>query len=185
MSDRAQNRREFLAQSSVIATAAALPAAITGCSEDDPPEVQVNLEWEDTADGLEQSPKCCWTGAADEIAKGSPSVGAHLPQISIDTSDSGVLRATVFTLGDEDGSGQAKPHPMTEAHWLTVMYVRNQDNVVVYLRDFGQEAIKVQYLDDDPRFIFDVPPGTRWLRAFSFCNLHQHWRGPRVDIEEA
>jgi desulfoferrodoxin (superoxide reductase-like protein) len=182
MSDRMQNRREFLAQSSVIASAAALPAAITGCSEDDPPPVEVNQEWEEIADGLEQNPRCCWTGAADEVAKGSPSIGAHLPQISLDTVD-GRLVATVFTFGDEDASGQAKPHPMTAAHWLTVMYVRNQDNVVVSLRDFGRAAIYTEFLDIDPRFSFDVPPGTTSLRAFSFCNLHQHWRGPTVEIE--
>lgn len=182
MSDRVQNRREFLAQSGMLATAAALPAAITGCSsEDEPAGVQPNLEWEDTADGLEQSPLCCWTGAADE--QGSPSIGAHLPQISIETTD-GRLRATVFTLGDESGDGEIAPHPMVDAHWLTVMYVRNQDGVVVYLRDFGQEKIKQQYLNQDPRFSFDVPPGTVWLRAYSFCNLHQHWRGRRVDIGE-
>jgi desulfoferrodoxin (superoxide reductase-like protein) len=181
MSDKAQSRRDFLAQSGLIATAATLPPAITGCSEDDPPGPEVNLEWEDTADGLEQSPLCCWTGAASEADR-SPSVGAHLPQISLDTVD-GRLRATVFTFGDEDNTGTAKPHPMTAAHWLTVMYVRDQNNVVVYLRDFGQAEIKQQYLNQDPRFTFDVPPGTTSLRAFSFCNLHQHWRGPRVDIE--
>ncbi|MET0414174.1 MAG: hypothetical protein ABW217_22885, partial [Polyangiaceae bacterium] len=70
-------------------------------------------------------------------------------------------------------------------HWLTVMYVRDQNNVVVYLRDFGQEQIKQQYLNQNPTFSFDVPPGTTSLRAYSFCNLHQHWRGRRVEIEES
>jgi desulfoferrodoxin (superoxide reductase-like protein) len=181
MSDKVQNRREFIAQSGMLASAAALPAVITGCSEDDPPAVEPNLEWEDTADGLEQSPLCCWTGAPGEV--GSPSVGAHLPEISIDRVD-GRLRATVFTLGDENGDGQIAPHPMVATHWLTVMYVRDQRNVVVYLRDFGQEQIKQQYLNQNPTFSFDVPPGTTSLRAYSFCNLHQHWRGPRVEIND-
>lgn len=182
MSDRVQNRREFLAQSGMLASAAALPAALTACSsEDDPPGVQPNLEWEDTADGLEQSPLCCWTGDPAEVAQGSPSVGAHLPEISFETVN-GRLRATVSTLGDENGTGQAAPHPMTAVHWLTVMYVRDQNNVVIYLRDFGQEQIKQQYLNQNPTFTFDVPPGTTSLRAYSFCNLHQHWRGERVEI---
>jgi len=180
MSDRVQNRREFLAQSGMLASAAALPAALTACSsEDDPPAFQPNLEWEDTADGLEQSPLCCWTGDPSET--GSPGVGAHLPEISIDTVN-GRLRATVFTRGDENNTGEIAPHPMTAVHWLTVMYVRDQNNVVVYLRDFGQEQIKQQYLNQNPTFTFDVPAGTTSLRAYSFCNLHQHWRGERIEI---
>jgi desulfoferrodoxin (superoxide reductase-like protein) len=184
MSDRIQNRREFLAQSGMLASAAALPAAITGCSEDDSPGVEVNQEWEEIADGLEQNPRCCWTGDPDEQAAGSPSVGAHLPEISFDRVD-GRLVATVFTRGDEDGTGQAAPHPMTTAHWLTVIYVRNQDNVVIALRDFGRSAIFQEFVDIDPRVTFDVPPGTTSLLPFSFCNLHQHWRGRRVDIEDS
>jgi desulfoferrodoxin (superoxide reductase-like protein) len=179
-----QNRRDFLAQSGLFATAAALPAAFTGCSsEDDPPAVEPILEWEEVADSLEQNPRCCWTGDPSEVALGSPSVGAHLPEISLDTVN-GRLRATVFTLGDEDNTGQLNPHPMNAAHWITVMYVRNQDNVVVAFRDFGRAEIFADNLDIDPRITFDVPAGTTSLRAYAFCNLHQHWRGRRVEIED-
>lgn len=184
MSDRVQNRRAFLAQSTMFATAAAMPEALLGCSgeADDPPRPQVVLEWEEVADSLEQNPRCCWTGAPSEVERGSPSVGAHLPNISLDTVD-GRLRATVFTLGDEDNTGQLNPHPMNQAHWITVMYVRDQNNVVVAFRDFGRADIFADNLDIDPRITFDVPPGTTSLRAYAFCNLHQHWRGARVEIE--
>jgi desulfoferrodoxin (superoxide reductase-like protein) len=182
MSDRVQNRREFLAQSSAITSAMALPAVLSSCASDDESRVQSNPEWEEIADGLEQNPRCCWTG--DPAQTDSPSVGAHLPQISIDTVD-GRLVATVFTFGDEDNTGQLRPHPMTAQHWLTTMYVRDDQNVVIALRDFGRAAIFQEFVNIDPRVTFDVPPGTKWLRGFSFCNLHQHWRGPKVDIEGA
>jgi desulfoferrodoxin (superoxide reductase-like protein) len=183
MSDKAQSRRNFLANTSAITAAVALPAAVVGCSEEDnQPSVEVNPEWEEIADGLEQSKQCCWTGDEDPAPPNRPTVGAHLPEIEFEEVD-GRVRASVFTLGDEAGNGQLAPHPMLREHWITTMYVRNQDGIVISLRDFGEAAIKQQFINSDPRFEFDVPAGTRWLRAYAFCNLHQHWRGHRFDIE--
>lgn len=184
MSDKAQSRRKFLANTSAITAAVALPAAVVGCSDDKQPTVDVNPEWEEIADGLEQSKQCCWTGDENPVPANRPTVGAHLPEIEFSEVD-GRMRARVFTLGDEAGSGTLSPHPMLREHWITTMYARNQDGVIVYLRDFGESEIKQQFINSSPEMEFDVPAGTTWLRAYAFCNLHQHWRGHRFDIETA
>jgi desulfoferrodoxin (superoxide reductase-like protein) len=173
------NRRDFLLNTSLATATLVLPQGLLGCSEEDAPAVEVVPEFEEVADALEQNNKCCWTGNPGEV--GSPPVGAHLPLIEI-SEVSGRLRATVSTLGDEYGVGEMRPHPMLPEHYIAVMYVRNQDNIVVGFRDFGQSAIKLSAVNSDPTFYFDVPAGTKWLRAFAYCTLHQHWKGAQVDV---
>lgn len=182
MFKRTRTRREFLASSSLITGAVALPSgSLLGCSDGEENVGPFNLEWEDIADGLEQNNSiCCWQGLEEE-ANDSPPIGAHLPKIEL-TQVNGIWRARVYTEGDEYGNGQVAPHPMTEGHWITTMYVRNQYNYVVRLRDFGAVRVLPQYVDTDPVLIFDVPAGTTELTPWAFCNLHQHWKGTTTTL---
>lgn len=129
-------------------------------------------EWQALADGLEAPDgPCCYTAGdlPDPTSPGSGAPESHLPLVSIDPD----WRLTVSL---------AAPHPMTRGdaetapHWITTMYVRDQNGVVLGLRDFGQNEVKPQFADRNaPSLQVLLPPGTERVRAFSFCNQHENW----------
>jgi desulfoferrodoxin (superoxide reductase-like protein) len=170
MLERPQSRRGFMTE--VLAASAVVAAlAHLGCSSEDNSERAVLVpDWQQIADGLEASNQCCWSQSMPPSGPQAGSADMHAPVVSV--SRSGEVEVTF-----------AAAHPMTAEHWITTIYVRDQDGVVIGLRDFGQSALLPQFSRDEvPRLSFAAPPGTTRVRAFSYCNLHQHWAGESLDV---
>lgn len=120
-------------------------------------------EWQQVADGLESSAQCCWSSEDLPTGEGAGAPEMHLPRIALSADD--VIEV----------SFEADP-AMTAEHWITTLYVRDQDAVVIGFRDFGQSALLPQFSRNEvPSLEFPAPLRTEWVRAYSYCNLHQHW----------
>jgi desulfoferrodoxin (superoxide reductase-like protein) len=172
MSESNQSRRGFIKGTLAMSAVVVVPAGLA-CSSDDPAEGAIVVpEWQEIADGLE-APKgpCCYTAAAPPAANvaNAGQASNHLPVLAI--ANSGTVTVTL---------GAA--HPMvrengtTRAHWITTMYVRDQDGLVIGFQDFGQTEVKPQFEGrTNPSLSFSLPPGTTRVRAFSYCNQHDVW----------
>lgn len=66
-------------------------------------------------------------------------------------------------------------HGMSEEHYITTIYVRNQNGLVVGLKEFSPT-------DVEAKVIFHLPKGTTKVTAYSNCNLHDHWMTEPVTI---
>jgi desulfoferrodoxin (superoxide reductase-like protein) len=120
-------------------------------------------EWQQVADGLESSAQCCWSAGELPTGDDAGAPEAHLPIISL-------LDGDILRVGFEQALS------MTSEHWITTVYVRDQDGIVIGFRDFGQYQLLPQFADDPvPVLEFPAPLRTEWVRAYSYCNLHQHW----------
>lgn len=78
------------------------------------------------------------------------------------------------------GSGAATvavEHTMTPGHWIEVIYLRDQDGLVVGLEEYPEPAETT----DRVEISFDLPQGTTSVTPFAYCNLHEHWQNDTVD----
>jgi desulfoferrodoxin-like iron-binding protein len=155
-----------------LRSAAGLGAlSLFGCGNADntsrPPVVP---EWEQAAAGLESSSQCCWSREQVPTADGAGTPEMHLPLVRL-------------TEEDEIEVAFEQAHPMTAEHWITTIYVRNQDAVVIGFRDFGQAQLLPQFSrDQQPELSFAAPLRTTLVRAYSYCNLHGHWASDLVRL---
>ena len=74
-------------------------------------------------------------------------------------------------------------HPMngsvdgvTEPHWITELYVVDQNDKILTMKSLDPTGVDAATLD------FDVPEGTESVTAYSWCNIHGLWLGPTVEI---
>jgi desulfoferrodoxin (superoxide reductase-like protein) len=172
MPENNQSRREFVQGVLAVSAVLVVPSGIGCSSDDDVAGAIVVPEWQEVADGLEApNGPCCYT----ETSPPGPNVtnrgdaSNHLPVLTL--RNNGLVIVSL-----------ANPHPMTRgnattpAHWITTMYVRDQDGLVIGFRDFGQSQVKPQFEGrTSPTLEFAMPPGTTSVRAFSYCNLHDVW----------
>ncbi len=163
----AQQSRHIFVRSSLAASAIALSSF--ACSDGNTDGPVVVPEWQSIAAGLEApGGPCCWTEENPDTSEGAGMANNHAPLISIDSN--GIATVSL-----------AAEHPMDPAsagvkHWITTMYAKNQDSVVVGFQDFGQTEVLPQWSGRrNPSLEFAIPPGTTSLRAYSYCNLHDHW----------
>lgn len=171
MSENYQSRRGFIQGALAASAVVAVPNTFACSGEDDADGGAVVIpEWQQIADGLEESNQCCWTRAQPATGEGAGGVDPHVPVVSVNRT--GRVEVTF-----------AMPHPMTEAHWITTIYVRDQNGLVIGLRDFGQAALLPQFSRGEvPSLAFQAPPGTTQVRAYAYCNLHQHWAGDVTNV---
>ena len=78
----------------------------------------------------------------------------HVPIIRLDPAEG---KVTIFT-----------DHGMSDTHFITTHYVRDQDG-----RIFGLESFTGR--DEKAESVFQLPPGTVKITAYSHCNLHDTW----------
>ncbi len=148
------NRRQFLKHAATIATVVAVPA-LTGCDdgeENSGPEI--NMAWEDRATELEAT---TWT--ADNPGD-KPEV--HLPEV---TYNAGARTMTVSV-----------PHVMEAGHYITTIYIRDQDGVVLGLQEYETPSAD----GDPPSVDLSLHESTTAVVAYAYCNLHQNWAGSSV-----
>jgi desulfoferrodoxin (superoxide reductase-like protein) len=117
-------------------------------------------EWQIRADDL-KGPEV-YTKAKPGIWAGKE--GTHVPSIVRE----GDLITVSCTHGvDPEGK-----------HWVTTVFVEDQDNNVIHLREFmGRGPIASSALTT-----FRIPPGTTSITAFAYCNLHDCWKSEPFSI---
>lgn len=127
-----------------------LPAGCIIAGDD---EVEVNEAWEERAAMLESN----GIFTADSEGKWEGKAGSHVPVVTMNASGS-------VSLSTE--------HPMDPDHYITTHYVRNQDGIVIALYEYEP--------GDSPQATFVLPPSTKEILAYQYCNLHDAWEdGPR------
>jgi desulfoferrodoxin (superoxide reductase-like protein) len=136
---------------------------IAACGgEDDGPDEVGNEQWEQRAAELEGSQDAVYTNAAPGPWAGKE--GSHVPSLIAD----GEARI-------ETAHGQTVNEPDTEDHYITTLYVRDQDGVVIHL-------VELDGTEEAPTTSFTPPEGTTEMTAFSHCNLHGLWSSDPVTV---
>ncbi|MEW6745910.1 MAG: desulfoferrodoxin family protein [Planctomycetota bacterium] len=155
----ATNRRTFLKASGLVAVTVAVPSFVWGCSraEDvaEAVEVKKKEEWEKRAAALEQP----GVHTTSSPGKWEGKAAGHVPQVTFRQGE-----CELFT-----------KHPMSEEHYITAHYLRNQDGIVIGWHDF-------QGTDPEARHTFTLPKGTTQITAYSHCNQHDHWKSDAAEV---
>src|SRR5688572_26850830 len=114
-----QGRRDFLNLLG-ISTAVALVPWLEGCGSDadDDSPVEPNAEWERIAAEKEATGVYTAQQPGEWVGKEA----THLPKLTFDMT----AKTVTVTVG----------HPMTAEHWITAVYIRNEDDVVIGLKEF-------------------------------------------------
>ena len=153
----------------LLRAALAAPALLACGNADNTRSAAVVPEWQQVADGLE-SAQCCWSREDLPTGAGAGAPEDHLPLVTL--TDEDVIEVRY----------EADP-AMTAEHWITTLYVRDQDAVVIGYRDFGQAALLPQFSGNEvPSLEFAAPLRTEWVRAYSYCNLHQQWISDALEL---
>jgi desulfoferrodoxin (superoxide reductase-like protein) len=158
------SRRDLLKAGGAFATVVTIPAWLWGCggevdfaSDPNIGGAERNDEWEDIAEGLEAG-EIYTQGSAGPWA-GKEAV--HVPRVTFNAGEGSI---TVLI-----------KHGMSAEHWIPVIYLRDQNGLVVGLKDYGQDAYDGTAGDADPTVTFELPAGTKKVTAYAYCNLHDHW----------
>ena len=141
------DRRQIIKAGGILCVSAVVPV---GCYSDTTviaPEI--NEVWERIAKGLENA--------------GIYSREDH-PEMSEEELE---LHLPVVEFGYGSVSVKSK-HPMEEGHWINTLYIKDQSEAVIGLKQFKPE-------DDLAWSVFPVPIGTKKILAFAFCTVHDHW----------
>jgi desulfoferrodoxin (superoxide reductase-like protein) len=161
-----RSRRAF-SRRSLAAGAIALSGL--ACSDGNTDGPVLVPEWQSIAAGLEATGgPCCWTEENPDTSEGAGMASNHAPLISVDSDGIATVSLAAEHPMDPESAGVE--------HWITTMYAKNQDDVVVGFQHFGQTEVLPQWSGRrNPSLEFAVPAGTTSLRAYSYCNLHDHW----------
>jgi desulfoferrodoxin (superoxide reductase-like protein) len=144
-----QNRRQFLKSTATFASVLVLPA-LAGCDEDEPAGPTVNESWQSRASELEAVLHSAATGTGTK-----PEV--HIPVATYDAS-TGMVVVDV-------------PHVMEADHYITTVYIKDQDGVVLGLVEYPTPSAS----GESPSESFAVHDSTTQIMAYAYCNLHDNW----------
>lgn len=148
------NRRDFLKHAATIATVVAVPA-FTGCTtEEEESGPEINMEWEDRATALEAT---TWTADNPGV---KPEV--HLPEATYN-ADARTMTISV-------------PHVMEAGHYITTIYIRDQDGIVLGLKEYETPSVD----GDPPSVDISLHESTTAIVAYAYCNLHDNWAGGSI-----
>ncbi|HAA53185.1 MAG TPA: hypothetical protein DCE42_00430 [Myxococcales bacterium] len=159
MNKSSMDRRAFLRNSSAAALLFTVPTWVwsTGCGSG-PEVVEKNETWEKDAAALEAKGTVL---TKEEPGKWSEKVTPHIP-------------AATFNEG-ANSVDVVVPHPMTTEHWISDVYIKNQDGIVIGYQKWEAKA----YEGDEAKAAkatFTLPAGTTMIAMYSYCNLHDHWK---------
>lgn len=161
-----KTRRELIKYGGAIAVAVQVPSFLIGCSREDleplkgnttltPRTVRkkvINEQWEQRAKQLEDSGIIKSRENIEDHHSTDEELKNHLPQI---------------TFG-HNAIAMRVPHTMEPSHFITTVYVRDQDKRVFGLKEL-LPVDKIAWAS------FMVPAGTTKIYAFAFCSVHDHW----------
>ena len=153
------DRRGFLKTAGVVAVSFAVPAGLWSCAGEDKktPAKSGNGKAGDAAAMSAAVAKLEAEGilTMEDPGKWKGKEASHIPQVTFHEGE-GAL--SLFT-----------KHSMSEAHWITAHYLRDQDGKLI-----GFQAYKGT--DAEARHRFELPKGTTRITAYSHCNKHGDWR---------
>lgn len=150
-------RRGFLKTAGVVAVSFAVPASLWSCSTEPPKKAaggggkEKGNDWAAQVAKLESEELL----TKDKPGKWAGKEGSHLPQVTFHEGEGAV---TLFT-----------KHGMSEAHWITAHYLRNQDGKLIGFQAYAGT-------DTEAKHRFDLPKGTTRITAYSHCNKHGDWQ---------
>lgn len=158
-------RRAFVQRGAALPLSASLWSA--SCGAERPEHAVRDARLEEIAAAVEAPGLNPFT-ADDHPDEFENKVLSHVPHVSV--SD-GVATVTV---GDE---AARRLHPMVLEHFVVVIFVRNQDGIVV-----GAYEFKAPRFDDElsPVTSFVLPRDTVEVTAFQSCNQHGLWKSDAV-----
>jgi len=145
-------RRSFLG---FLAGGGAATAAGCMIGEGEVP-VLSNETWEARASQLEAASQTVYTAAAPGMWAGKE--GTHVPRITFDPDGSITVSST---------------HGMVQDHWITTLFVRDQDGKVIHLEELPGRGPAI----GPARTTFVPRVDTRTITAYAYCNLHDLWAG--------
>jgi len=135
-----------------------VPSAIISCGLDektiiDPPPLSKLKSWEERAKQLEDYGlvKSRENGSANGATE--EDIKIHVPKVTFGSNSLGI----------------SVNHSMTPDHYITTIYIKDQDDKIFGLKELLPITDKIPYAE------FGVPKGTTSISAFSFCNVHNHW----------
>lgn len=91
-----------------------------------------------------------------------PKTGSHVPVISPPTGTNGLWHVVV-------------PHENTNTHWITTIWVMDQDGGLVICADFTTQTLNTNQ-PGEASIEFSIAPGVTSLFAYEHCNLHGTWK---------
>jgi desulfoferrodoxin (superoxide reductase-like protein) len=103
-----------------------------------------------------------YTKAAPGIWMGKE--GTHVPTVTIDAAK---RTATVSC-----------SHGLAEGHWITTLFVEDQDGNVIHLEEFMGRGPSASLASTT----FEVPAGVTSVMAYSYCNLHDCWSTESISV---
>ena len=106
----------------------------------------------------------------------------HDPVIfSTEVDGDGNIAVTVVVRGNDASTNPASLHPMSDAHYIDLIYVKDQGGEVIAMKQISATEAGTGIT---PRFTFTLPASTSVtaLTPWSSCNLHGLWEGPAVSI---
>jgi desulfoferrodoxin (superoxide reductase-like protein) len=142
----------------------------SSCVVDRPEHAVRDARLEEIAASVEAPGLSAFT-ATDHPEEFASKVISHVPHVTI---ADGVATVTV---GDEPAR---RLHPMVLEHFVVVIFVRNQDGIVV-----GAEELTAPRFDDElaPVASFVLPRDTVEVTAFQSCNQHGLWKSDPVPAQ--
>lgn len=147
-------RRQFIQKTGLlVAGSFVVPSWFSGCGG----AVEKNADWEQRAATLESSGTVY---SKADPGKWAGKENGHTPSVVFNANGT----VTVKTA-----------HVMTAEHWITMQYVKNQDGIVIALREHPNTNTAAE-------LVLKLPINTTRLTAYSHCNLHDHWTGEQVAV---
>lgn len=152
-------RRGFLKAAGVVAVSVAVPASLWSCNKQKQVEPGKggnaakagNADW--TAEVAKLEADAIFT--QEKPGKWDGKQGSHIPQVTFHEGEGAV---SLFT-----------KHGMSESHWITAHYLRDQDGKLLGLQNY-------KGTDKEARHRFEIPKGTTRITAYSHCNKHGDWK---------
>ncbi len=96
-------------------------------------------------------------------------VNAHVPRL---TPNGALL---ILEVGNAD-----TPHKMEDGHFISVVYLKNQDGDIVFLREINPRTFESGKFD---AISLPIPPNSTELTPYALCNLHELWEGKTLKAQ--
>jgi len=99
--------------------------------------------------------------------------------ISASMDSNGDTTIKVVVRGSDGATGDNYLHPMSSSHYISTIYIKDQNDDVVFLLQFDPNAIVSSTI---PVATFTLPPSVTSVTPYEYCNLHGLWKGVTVSV---
>ena len=155
-SNDAPTRRDFFKVAAAATGAIAIPQWLWGCASEATFEGR-NFDWEAQASEIEDQ----GLYTLDDPGPWEGKEAVHIPEVTLNVGE-GTITVAVM-------------HVMEEAHYIPLVYARNQNGFIIGFQEF-------EATDGPATATFTIPRGTTEITAYAFCYLHNDWKNTPLDI---